>query len=49
MIVDRYEPINLFALIPQRYATFEPQLHHLDHLLGDRVEAPMMVRREEVL
>jgi IS5 family transposase len=35
MIVDRYEPVNLFALIPQRYATFEPQLQELDHLLDD--------------
>lgn len=35
MIVDRYEPVNLFALIPQRYASFEPQLQELDHLLDD--------------
>ena len=35
MIVDRYEPVNLFALVPQRYASFEPQLQELDHLLDD--------------
>jgi transposase, IS5 family len=35
MIVDRYEPVNLFALIPARYASFEPQLQELDHLLDD--------------
>jgi IS5 family transposase len=35
MIVDRHEPVNLFALIPQRYAHFEPQLQELDHLLDD--------------
>jgi hypothetical protein len=32
MIVDRYEPVNLFALIPKRHATFEPGLQELDHL-----------------
>jgi transposase, IS5 family len=35
MIVDRYEPVNLFALIPARYATFEPHLQALDRLLDD--------------
>jgi IS5 family transposase len=35
MIVDRYEPVNLFALIPKRYATFAPELQELDHLLDD--------------
>jgi transposase, IS5 family len=35
MIVDRYEPVNLFALLPERYASFEPQLQELDHLLDD--------------
>jgi len=35
MIVDRYEPVNLFALIPQRYAGFEPELQELDRLLDD--------------
>jgi transposase, IS5 family len=35
MIVDRYEPVNLFALIPERYATLEPALQDLDRLLDD--------------
>lgn len=35
MIVDRHEPVNLFALIPERYAHFEPQLQELDRLLDD--------------
>ena len=35
MIVDRYEPVNLFALIPQRYASLEPQVQELDYLLDD--------------
>jgi IS5 family transposase len=35
MIVDRYEPVNLFALIPERDATLEPVLQELDHLLAD--------------
>jgi IS5 family transposase len=35
MIVDRYEAVNLFALIPERFATFEPELQALDQLLDD--------------
>jgi IS5 family transposase len=35
MIVDRYEPVNLFALIPERYATLEPARQELDRLLDD--------------
>lgn len=35
MIVDRYEPVNLFALIPERYSTLEPALQELDRLLDD--------------
>jgi IS5 family transposase len=35
MIVDRSEPVNLFALIPERYATREPALQNLDCLLDD--------------
>lgn len=35
MIVDRYNPVNLFALIPQRYGSFAPDLQELDHLLDD--------------
>src|SRR5947209_4913552 len=37
MIVDRSKPVNLFALIPQRYATLEPRLQELDRLLDDDV------------
>ena len=49
MIVDRYEPVNLVALIPQRYATLEPDLQALDHLLDDdaifqRVKADLAKR-----
>lgn len=35
MIVHRYEPVNLFALIPARYATLAPVLQGLDRLLDD--------------
>jgi IS5 family transposase len=35
MIVDRYEPVNLFALVPQLYTDFEPELGALDRLLED--------------
>lgn len=35
MIVDRYEPVNLFALIPELYASLEPALQELDRLLDD--------------
>jgi IS5 family transposase len=35
MIVDRHPPVNLFAVIPQRYASFAPDLQALDHLLDD--------------
>jgi len=49
MIVDRYEPVNLFALIPERYATLEPELQALDRLLDDdaifqRVKADLATR-----
>jgi hypothetical protein len=27
MIVDRYDPVNLFALVPKLMADFEPELH----------------------
>lgn len=37
MIVDRYEPVNLFALIPQLGTGFDPALRTLDHLLDDDV------------
>src|SRR3712207_5594197 len=35
MIVDRYEPVNLFELVPKLLADFEPELRELDHLLDD--------------
>ncbi len=35
MIVDRYDPVNLFALVPKLVADFEPELRVLDRLLED--------------
>lgn len=35
MIVDRYDPINLFELAPKLNLEFEPELAHLDELLDD--------------
>ena len=35
MLVDRYEPVNLFDLVPQFMAHFEPALRELDRLLED--------------
>ena len=35
MIVDRYDPINLFELVPKLKLQFEPQLANLDELLDD--------------
>ncbi len=35
MIIDRYEPVNLFTLVPKLCADFEPQLRELDRLLED--------------
>jgi hypothetical protein len=35
MIVDRYDPVNLFELVPKLNLQFEPQLAHLDRLLDD--------------
>jgi len=37
MIVDRYAPVNLFALVPKLAADFEPELRELDRLLDDDV------------
>ena len=37
MIVDRYEPVNLFALVPKLVSDFEPVLRELDRLLDDDV------------
>ena len=33
MLRDRYDPIDLFALVPQLELQFEPQLAQLDRLL----------------
>ncbi|HSK83159.1 MAG TPA: transposase [Rubrobacter sp.] len=35
MIVDRYEPVNLFELIAQLRLEMEPELAQLDRLLDD--------------
>jgi IS5 family transposase len=35
MIVDRYAPMNLFALVPQLALEMDPELAALDHLLED--------------
>ena len=35
MIVDRYDPINLFELVPKLKLDFEPELAQLDQLLDD--------------
>src|SRR5215213_5388443 len=35
MIVDRYPPVTLFAVVPKLVADFEPELRELDRLLED--------------
>jgi IS5 family transposase len=35
MLRDRYEPVDLFALVPQLDLEFDPQLAQLDRLLDD--------------
>jgi IS5 family transposase len=50
MIVDRYPPENLFAVVPKLVADFEPELRELDRLLADdelfgRVKADLSRRR----
>ena len=37
MIVDRYEPVNLFELVPKLKLEMEPELLELDRLLDDDV------------
>ena len=37
MIVERYDPVNLFELVPKLVADFEPELRELDRLLDDDV------------
>jgi len=35
MLTDRYDPVDLFALVPQLSLRMEPELAQLDHLLED--------------
>ena len=54
MIVDRYDPLNLFALVPKLQMEFEPELAELDRLLEDdvlfrKVRADLARRRPESL
>ena len=35
MIVDRYDPVNLFQMLPKLELEFEPELARLDELLDD--------------
>jgi transposase, IS5 family len=35
MIIDRYAPVNLFDLVPQRQLALEPELAQLDRLRED--------------
>src|SRR5918997_1836726 len=49
MIVERYDPVNLFELVPKLVADFEPELRELDRLLDDdailqRIKADMACR-----
>src|SRR5512142_2850652 len=37
MLRDRYDPVDLFALVPQLGLQFEPELAQLDRLLDDDV------------
>jgi transposase, IS5 family len=54
MIRDRYDPMDLFALVPQWQLAFEPELAELDRLLADdalfqRVKADLARRRPKSL
>ena len=35
MIADRYDPVNLFELVPTLMVDFEPELRELDRLPED--------------
>ena len=37
MLTDRYDPLDLFALVPQLSLRMEPQLAQLDRLLEDDI------------
>jgi transposase, IS5 family len=52
MIIDRYPPVNLLDIVPQRVMDFEPELRELDRLLEDdglfeRVKADLSRRRPQ--
>jgi len=52
MIVDRYDPVNVFAMVPQLTLEMEPELAELDHLLDDdaifqRVKADLARRHPQ--
>ena len=54
MIVDRYDPLDLFLLVPKLQMEFEPELAELDRLLEDdelfrRVKADLGRRRPKSL
>ena len=35
MIIDRYDPVNLFEMVPKLRLEMEPELAELDRLLED--------------
>ena len=43
---DRYEPTDIFALVPQLGLRFEPQLAQLDRLLDDDDDIVARVRAD---
>ena len=48
MIIERYDPVNLFELVPRLQLDMEPQLHQLDQLLQDNEWAlPTLVDPEQ--
>src|SRR5215204_5058783 len=54
MIIERYDPVNLFELVPKLQLEMEPELAELDHLLQDdqifqRVKADMAKRYPHTL
>ena len=54
MIVERYDPVNLFEFVPKLQADFEPEFRELDRLLEDdailqRLKADMVRRASHSL
>lgn len=41
MLTDRYDPVTLFALVPQLSLQMQPELAQLDRLLEDDVLDPL--------